>query len=167
MAEIGIGLILLIIFLVGLVITGGVVLRLLMGIGGVSKRALKGIATQSGPVKGEWRGLLLPVPQEALIHPVDLNGEPIPANVHVAEFVIPGSRVATIAQWFQDNWTGAGLILEDAPQTPNSRWYSFRDPQNNGKLEIGFQLGQKPSMVGSDSMDSLETTIMIADSRPR
>jgi len=133
------------IFLVGLVVIGGIILNVIFGVADTGKSMAAGVAIQSGPVRGEWRGLPIPVATSELMDMTKLVAtSPALAGTHHVAFNIDGARVAVIAQWFQNNWTRVGFGLDAAPQTPGQREYRFRDPRNGGAVVVAFQVERSP-----------------------
>ena len=145
------------IFLVGLVVVGGIILNVVFGVANASKRMAAGIAIQNGPVRGEWRGLPIPVATSELMDVTKLVAtSPALAGTHHVALTIDGARLAMIAQWFQNNWTRVGFGLDAAPQTPGQREYTFRDPRNGGIVNVAFQVESSPYV---------HTAIIISDMR--
>lgn len=136
---------------------GGLALAYLFRGGGMGQRMAEGLAIQNGPVKGQWRGLLLPVEPAELFDMSNFPGAPqLPANTHMAMFTVEGSRLAVTAQWFQNNWTRAGLLLPHAPQSGGERHYFFQDAHDEGIVEVAFKLEVSPYV---------HTVVLIHDQR--
>jgi len=145
------------IFLVGLVVIGGIILNVIFGVADTGKRMAAGVAIQSGPVRGEWRGLPIPVATSELRDMTKLIAtSPALAGTHHVAFTIEGARIAVIAQWFQNNWTRSGFSLDAAPQTAGQREYRFHDDRNGGFVSVAFQVESSPY---------LHTAIIISDMR--
>lgn len=135
------------IFVVGLIVVVGVILRGVQGAASVGKSAATGLAITNGPVRSTWRGLPLPVDSGELLDmtKVPMN-PPLPAGTHSVAFTIPGSRVAVLAQWFENNWPRNGFAMDPADKVAMQRTYVFHDTNRGGAVTVSFQLESSPSL---------------------
>lgn len=143
------------IFLVGLLVVGGVVLNLVFGAVDFGKRATAGLAVQNAPVRTIWRGLPLPVASDQLR----------PKSEREVVYVIPGPRVWVASQWFENHWVREGYILAWRQDTPTARegphrQYLFQRPGEEGGIVVLFLL-VPPQFQGAEAV----TSVAISDQR--
>ncbi|HEY8598089.1 MAG TPA: hypothetical protein VIL85_06635, partial [Thermomicrobiales bacterium] len=123
------------IFLVGVVVVGGILLNFGFGIAGAGKHAVAGLAIQNSRVRSSWRGLPLPVDASQLRHKSEVE----------TSYVLDGGHLAMASQWFENNWVKQGYPLvhrEDthSPEYGIMRHYQYRDERHPGTIDVLFIL---------------------------
>lgn len=124
------------------VVIGLVVLYFLPGITGTA-RAMQ---VMNGPVRGTWRGLPMPVPEDEVVDVTDAPvTPPPPPGTHVAVITASGMKARLLAQWFRVNLQRQAFTLDDTLTTdaPGTCVRTFRAP-DGGIVQVVIAEERQP-----------------------
>lgn len=144
-----VGIILVIVLVLGLAL-----LYFLPGITAASSA----MRTMTGPVRGEWRGLPLPVAEDEVFELTDAPiTPPPPTGTHVAVITASGMQSSLLARWFLTNLTRRNFALDNAMTTdePDLCVRTFRSPEG-GIVQI---------VIKQESTPYQRTNVFIFDAR--